>query len=138
MKNPMTMTRSQIIDELRAHTSKRQLDAILWETTAHLRSKLAFVLSPETDKQDTRKEAQLALSEIRKHAAIREITERIRRGDIRMLSNVSGRFMPKGTLVMGIDCGYGYGADFAIRPKPAYNFPSSRLPKKRKKFLGIL
>lgn len=50
--NPMNMIRQELVEELRKYTTKAQLDRLLQGSTAGLRSRLAYHLSPEAERRD--------------------------------------------------------------------------------------
>lgn len=54
MTNPMTLTRTEMIHELRGHTTKRELDKLVKLPTAEIRAALAYTLSSEAEKLDER------------------------------------------------------------------------------------
>ena len=50
-KDIFKLNRPELINELRGHTSKQELDRLMKGDTAGLRAKLAYHLSPATDKK---------------------------------------------------------------------------------------
>lgn len=50
----MTMDRVEIIEALRGHTTKRELDRMLYDSTAMLRARLVWLSSSEAERTDTR------------------------------------------------------------------------------------
>jgi len=48
--NPLTLNRTEVIEALRSHTSKEELDSLLPSSTASLRAHLAYHLSSDEDK----------------------------------------------------------------------------------------
>lgn len=50
--NPMTLNRTELIHELRGHTTKHELDKLVKLPTAEIRAALAYSLSSEQDQND--------------------------------------------------------------------------------------
>lgn len=50
--NPQTMNRMELIEEMRKHTFKEELDSLLPKPTAYLRAWLSYQLSSAEDKKD--------------------------------------------------------------------------------------